>query len=197
MVLGLTFVLRWAATGDARVARDDGCESVERRGGWRRRCSHGAGPGTVMRGREVGRREVEGSAVRRRRVGMPCGFASEGRVVTSESYERNCNTRHQTCPPNRRGELTNHPAVCDAPLSPGARQAFRRLRKTELSPSPPRNRRKTLPPPMGVQVPVVKVSRVSRQDVAACRQDVPTCRYGSCSCSFRLCTLSLTFNRCA
>ena len=28
MVLGLTFVLRWAATGDARVARDDGCESV-------------------------------------------------------------------------------------------------------------------------------------------------------------------------
>eukprot|EP00964_Phaeocystis_antarctica_P053062 scaffold31092_cov55-Phaeocystis_antarctica.AAC.4 len=33
MVLGLTFVLRWAATGDARVARDDGCESVERNGG--------------------------------------------------------------------------------------------------------------------------------------------------------------------
>eukprot|EP00964_Phaeocystis_antarctica_P053073 scaffold31102_cov62-Phaeocystis_antarctica.AAC.1 len=30
-----------------------------------------------MRGREVGRREVEGSAVRRRRVGMPCGFAGE------------------------------------------------------------------------------------------------------------------------
>ena len=37
----------------------------------------GAGPGTVMRGRDVGRREVEGSAVRRRRVGMPCGFAGE------------------------------------------------------------------------------------------------------------------------
>ena len=85
MVLGLTFVLRWAATGDARVARDDGCESVERRGGWRRRCSHGAGPGTVMRGREVGRREVEGSAVRRRRVGMPCGFAGEVELVTSDA----------------------------------------------------------------------------------------------------------------
>ena len=88
MVLGLTFVLRWAATGDARVARDDGCESVERRGGWRRRCSHGAGPGTVMRGREVGRREVEGSAVRRRRVGMPCGFAGEVELVTVTSESR-------------------------------------------------------------------------------------------------------------
>eukprot|EP00964_Phaeocystis_antarctica_P091462 scaffold58663_cov40-Phaeocystis_antarctica.AAC.1 len=55
------------------------------RGGWRRRCSHGAGPGTVVRGREVGRREVEGSAVRRRRVGMPCGFAGEVELVTSES----------------------------------------------------------------------------------------------------------------
>jgi len=87
MVLGLTFVLRWAATGDARVARDDGCESVERRGGWRRRCSHGAGPGTVMRGREVGRREVEGSAVRPA-VGMPCGFPGE--------VER-CDVRRNRC----------------------------------------------------------------------------------------------------
>ena len=43
------------------------------------------GPGTVMRGREVGRREVEGSAVRRRRVGMPCGFAGEVELVTSDS----------------------------------------------------------------------------------------------------------------
>ena len=60
MVLGLTFVLRWAATGDARVARDDGCESVARRGGWRRRCSHG-GPGDGDAW-EVGLREVEGSA---------------------------------------------------------------------------------------------------------------------------------------
>ena len=92
MVLGLTFVLRWAATGDARVARDDGCESVERRGGWRRRCSHGAGPGTVMRGREVGRREVEGSAVRRRRVGMPCGFAEEVELVMSEGTELQCSS---------------------------------------------------------------------------------------------------------
>ena len=28
--------------------------------------------------------EVEGSAVRRRRVGMPCGFAGEVELVTSE-----------------------------------------------------------------------------------------------------------------
>ena len=40
--------------------------------------------GTVSRGREVGRREVEGSAVRRRRVDMPCGFAAEVEPVTSE-----------------------------------------------------------------------------------------------------------------
>ena len=38
------------------------------------------GPGDGDAWEEVGRREVEGSAVRRRRVGMPCGFASEGRV---------------------------------------------------------------------------------------------------------------------
>ena len=43
------------------------------------------GPGDGDAWEEVGRREVEGSAVRRRRVGMPCGFAGEGEVVTSDA----------------------------------------------------------------------------------------------------------------
>eukprot|EP00964_Phaeocystis_antarctica_P060239 scaffold35914_cov47-Phaeocystis_antarctica.AAC.3 len=54
-----------------------------------------------------------------------------------ESSLKTCNdpaTTPQTCPPNRRWELTNHPATLP---SPGARQVLpARLRKTELSPSP-------------------------------------------------------------
>ena len=44
----------------------------------------------MVRGREVGWREVEGSAVWRRKVGMPCGFASER---TSENLSQSANTK--------------------------------------------------------------------------------------------------------